>query len=112
MRDAARYGFCEHTMLGRSRPRPQGSQGSQGPHGSVQSFRHQHPVTRELVGSLALGLLGYCFYLLWTQFGWLSLLVFNGICLGWLLLMVTGLPRWLTVDMAHLISPRRTHPDE
>lgn len=99
VRDAARYGFCEHTIL----------QASLGPNHYAAAplwpprWRQRHPHLHELRATAAFaGLLALGVYLIRLQ-GLLGIALFAGIGLGWLLLYAWGLPKWFTHDPRQLI---------
>lgn len=81
-----RFGFCDHTQL----PRPR---------------RARHPVRREILASLGLGILVLCDVVLGKRLGWLGIGLGCGVGLGWLMLFLFGLPKWFTADISKTLPP-------
>jgi len=100
IRDAARYGFCDHTRLGASPARVR-----------VQT-RHRErsrraSIIRELLGFVSLAMIFGPFFYLANQLAIIeALLIFTLLTCGYLLLLLCGIPSSLTVD------PREWIPDD
>jgi hypothetical protein len=100
IRDAARFGFCEHTTLPRT-PRPaQPAAPTPAP-----ALRRWTGLRQQLAAWVAfLALLGTFVWLL-PRVGWAALVVEFVLGLGWLGLFVLGLPTALTADLSKVLPP-------
>lgn len=107
IRDAARYGFCDHTVLTasplavrfRNRERAAHSLSSLSPDARM----HSH--TRELLGWTGLALITGSTVWLYQYLGVKALFVTPVVGLGWLLVFTCGLPRGLTADLSRALPP-------
>jgi len=99
IRDAARFGFCDHTRLVASSVRVRAQQSER---------RHSARVAllRELLGFLALAMIFGPFFYLANQLSIIeALTTFTALSLGYLLLLLCGLPGSLTVDPREWLPP-------
>jgi hypothetical protein len=107
IRDAARYGFCDHTRLTarsiqiriRERDRANARLSSLAPNARM------HSTTRELLGWLGLLTITGSTVWLYQYLGAKALLVAPTIGLGWLLVFTCGLPKGLTADLTRALPP-------
>jgi hypothetical protein len=93
IRDAAVYGFCEHTVL------PSGLRSPARPAPTLSLPR----AVRALLPWLAFLLLVGLFVALFQQVGWWALLYQAGFSLSWLVIFILGLPPSLTADLTRVL---------
>lgn len=103
IRDAARYGFCDHTRIGAPASHPVNAR--------ARDPRSVHtpqlsPRAREVYAWIGLVSLAAPSYYLITQLGFPALPAIALINLGWLLVFTCGLPRGLAADLARLLGTR------
>jgi len=93
IRDAARYGFCDHTRLGRRAP-------------STNPRARLSPAVRDVYAWIGLASLFLTVYWLATHVSLLATLGLTALSsLGWLLVFTCGLPRGFDADLSRVLPP-------
>lgn len=91
IKDAARYGFCSHTML-RAAPR-------------LRPWWMRHPRLFTLLPGVFFAIFCVCSYLIIADMSWLGVAACSGIGIAWLGIFMFGLPRFITADISKAIPP-------